>query len=110
VLFVIVTTSSVSGLMNKEALLSILFWKGLLLQANPGAPPPPPKKKHGCLSRRPRPSAGSAPLPQPLYCRSTRSASLPYPAPQPPPSSPPPLPAPLACDLQLASAAWLDGP
>jgi hypothetical protein len=66
-----------------------------------------PPKKHGPASRRPRrPSVESAPLSQPLYCRSTRPTSPPYPAPQLiSPPSPPSSPDPLACDLQLASAA-----
>jgi hypothetical protein len=41
-----------------------------------------PPKKHGPASRRPRPSAESAPLSEPLYCLSTRPTSPPYPAPQ----------------------------
>jgi hypothetical protein len=41
-----------------------------------------PPKKHGPASRRPRPSAGSAPLSLPLYCLSTRPTSPPYPSPQ----------------------------
>jgi hypothetical protein len=44
-----------------------LFWQGLLLQAKQRGLPP---QKHGPASRRPRPSAESAPLSQPLYCRS----------------------------------------
>jgi hypothetical protein len=65
-----------------------------------------PPKNHGPASRRPRPSAESAPLSQPLYCLSTRPTSPPYPAPQLlSPPSPPPSPDPLACDLQLASVA-----
>jgi hypothetical protein len=65
-----------------------------------------PQNPHGPASRRPRPSAEPAPLPQPLYCLSTRPTSPPYPAPQLlSPPSPPPSPDPLACDLQLAPAA-----
>jgi hypothetical protein len=67
-----------------------------------------PQKTTGLpLARRPRPSAESAPLSQPLYCLSTRPTSPPYPAPQllSPPSPAPPSPDPLACDLQLASVA-----
>jgi hypothetical protein len=63
-------------------------------------PPPPPTNqptKHGPASRRPRPSAESAPLSQPLYCLSMRPTSPPYPgAPQLlSPPSPPPSPGPL---------------
>jgi hypothetical protein len=75
----------------------------VLLQANSAARAP---KNHGPSSRRPRPSAESAPLSQPLYCLSTRPTSPPYPSPQLiSPPSPPPSPDPLACDLQLASVA-----
>jgi hypothetical protein len=80
------------------------FGEGLLLPAKQRSAPP--KKNHGPASRRPRPSAESAPLSQPLYCLSTRPTSPPYPAPQLlSPPSPPPSPDPLACDLQLASVA-----
>ena len=37
----------------------------------------PPKKTHGSASRRPRPSAESTPLSQPLCCLSTRPTSPP---------------------------------
>jgi hypothetical protein len=53
--------------------------EGLSLQASSAARPP---KNHGPASRRPRPSAESTPLSQPLYCLSTRPTSPPYPAPQ----------------------------
>jgi hypothetical protein len=49
-------------------------------------------KNHGPAScSRPRPSAGSAPLSQPLYCLPTRPTSPPCPAPQliSPPHAPP---------------------
>jgi hypothetical protein len=89
-------------LMRRVAKPRCFFWGGAFTtgQAAQRAPP----QNHGPASRRPRPSAESAPLPQPLYCMSTRPTSPPYPAPQLlSPPSPPPSPDPLACDLQLAS-------
>jgi hypothetical protein len=60
--------------------LRSFFWEGLSLQAKQRSAPP---QNHGPASRRaPQPSAESAPLPQPLYCLSTRPTSPPYPAPQ----------------------------
>jgi hypothetical protein len=84
------------------------FSLALLLQGSTPSmqlvPPKFPPKKHGPASRRPRPSAESAPLSQPLYFWPTRPTSPPYPAPQPSPSSPPPFPAPLACGLFFSGA------
>jgi hypothetical protein len=60
---------------------------GAVQRPSSAAARPPPQL--GPSSRRPRSSAGSAPLTQPLCCRSTRPTSPPCPAPQPPSSSPP---------------------
>jgi hypothetical protein len=81
----------------------VFLGSGFHYRPSSGARPP---KSHGPASRRPRPSAESAPISQPLYCLSTRPKSPPHPAPQLlSPPSPPPSPEPLACDLQLASVA-----
>jgi hypothetical protein len=91
------------GMRFVVGLRSVKLFRGLHHRPSSAARPP---KAHGPASRRPRPSAESAPPPQPLYCLSTRPTSPPYPAPQLlSPPSPPPSPDPLACDLQLASVA-----
>jgi hypothetical protein len=92
-------------MLARRAVAARPFWEGLLLTTGlSSAARPPPKKTRACASSRPRPSAESAPLSQPLYCMSTRPTSPPYPAPQLlSPPSPPPSPDPLVSDLQLAS-------
>jgi hypothetical protein len=92
---------------------SCFFFEGAFTSGEAAQRAPPPN--HRPASRRPRPSAESAPLPQPpAPSRSTESTACrrdprrrrTQPAPQLlSPPSPPPSPDPLACDLQLASAA-----